>query len=526
MDLKQSLTDKLTEKELSYLKTGFDIIGDIAILEIPDELRKKEKLIAKTLIKIHKNIKTVYKKSGERKGVYRLRKIKKILGNGPETMHKESGCLFKMDVEKTYFSVRESTERLRISEKIKPRENILVLFSGVGPFGIVAAKNHKDSKIDMVEINPMACKYAQENIGINRVSENVRSFCGNANKVLPSIGMENIGIKSDWGRKTLGNMLKSGAKIIEFHLQEGDLENKSEKIRNSIKFLNGKGVRVLVHQPTTYSGKEIILGSEKDFKTIKLAAGKLLETIKGFNNCIGIIMQPTMTAEDLKDCAKESLKENINKLSEIYPEFNEKVFIENIFPKVNAKKEEIEYIVNEAGLKNICLDTAHFTNTGYSTKDLLEFIEKMSKKVRIYFHIADSVGKIKDGKDCVNLGKGKIEFKKIAHLMNFGIIETYSKDFVKGKEIIEDYFYFSKLKQKRYDRIIMPLPETAYKYLDLALENCKTGGAIHLYSILGKSGDEIEKEIKKHKNLKILDKRNVLPYAPGVWKVCFDMIKT
>src|SRR3989338_8571440 len=154
MNLKDVLKGNLNENQLKLVKSSFDIVGDIAILEIPPELAKKEKVIAEAVLKIQKNVKTVCKKAGDRSGTYRLKKYKKIIGNGFETIHKESGCQFKLDISKTYFSVRESTERLRISDKIKKKEKILVLFSGVGPFGIILAKNHTDCKVDMVEINP------------------------------------------------------------------------------------------------------------------------------------------------------------------------------------------------------------------------------------------------------------------------------------------------------------------------------------------------------------------------------------
>src|SRR3989338_713945 len=158
MNLKAALQEKLTEKELSLLKTSFDIIGNIAVLEIPPELRRKEKLIAETLMEIHRNIKTVCKKSSERKGIYRLRGIKKISGNGFETIHRESGCRFKLDIRKAYFSVRESTERQRIADLVKEKEKVLVLFSGIGPSGVIIAKKCP-CQIKMVEINPTACKY-------------------------------------------------------------------------------------------------------------------------------------------------------------------------------------------------------------------------------------------------------------------------------------------------------------------------------------------------------------------------------
>jgi tRNA (guanine37-N1)-methyltransferase len=53
MDLRQKLSKKLSKREMKFLKTSFDIIGDIAVIEIPDELMKKQKLIAETLMNIH-----------------------------------------------------------------------------------------------------------------------------------------------------------------------------------------------------------------------------------------------------------------------------------------------------------------------------------------------------------------------------------------------------------------------------------------------------------------------------------------
>ena len=53
--------------------SSFEIIGSrekaIAIVEIPDELKKKQKEIAQEIIKKHKNVKTVLKKTSERIGI-------------------------------------------------------------------------------------------------------------------------------------------------------------------------------------------------------------------------------------------------------------------------------------------------------------------------------------------------------------------------------------------------------------------------------------------------------------------------
>ena len=414
---------------------------------------------------------------------------------------------------------RESANIVRV----KIDENILVLFSGVGPFGIILAKKTGCS-VDMVEINPKACEYAEENIRLNKVQDKVKNYCGDARKILPVLGMENIGIKSGWRHEAVKNRLCVNPSIIEFYLNYGDLENNPEEIKKSIKFLQKRGIRVMIHQPICYKGKEITLGSEKDFETVDRATKALFELIEGFDNCLGIIMQPMMTEEIKKIVSTNEFKANLGKLIEKYPQFLDKVFLENVFPKIYSKESEIEEIIDEFKLKQIAIDTAHFHNSNQNTKQLRTLLEKISKKVKIYFHVADSIGKVVNGDDCVNLGKGKVDFNLIKDFINFGVIETFSKDEKIGKEIVEDYIWFSKLKQKKYDKIIMPLPETAYQYLDLAKNHLGKNGTIYLYAIEGRKTGDVENEIRKNK-LKIVNKRNVLPYAPGVWKVCFELKK-
>jgi len=183
MGLKNLLEKKLNKKELEYLKTSFDVIGDVAVIEIPDELKKKEKDIARALVKVHPHIKTVLKKSSNRFGEYRLRKMTTIIGRKTETDVKEHGCVFRLDVKKAYFSPRESTERQKVASDVKPKETILVMFSGVAPFAVaIAKKQPKVDKIYAVEINPDAHKYVLNNARINKVGGKVFPICGDVRK--------------------------------------------------------------------------------------------------------------------------------------------------------------------------------------------------------------------------------------------------------------------------------------------------------------------------------------------------------
>ena len=188
MNLKQALENKLTKKELSLLVRSFDIIGNIAIIEIPEKLEKKEKLIAQTLLSLFKNIKTVAKKIGRHKGKYRTQKLKIIAGEKNKiTEHKENNVKIKLDVEKCYFSPRLSNERLRINQRINKNENVLVMFSGVGIYPLVFAKNSFAKKIYGIELNPVAHKYALQNIKINKLEAKLSLFRGDVRNVVDKL---------------------------------------------------------------------------------------------------------------------------------------------------------------------------------------------------------------------------------------------------------------------------------------------------------------------------------------------------
>ncbi len=184
----ESLASVLSSKELKMLHKSQEIVGDILILEIPSELRSKEKVIAETWLKMQKQIKTVVRKDHKHEGTYRTRKVVVLAGeNKKETIHHESGLDFKVHLEKTYFSSRSGNERLRIAKQIKRKEEVLIMFSGVGIYPLVLAKHSFASHIYGIEINPYAHQYAQENSVINRLDNRITLYLGDVWRVLPKI---------------------------------------------------------------------------------------------------------------------------------------------------------------------------------------------------------------------------------------------------------------------------------------------------------------------------------------------------
>ncbi|UCD03436.1 MAG: class I SAM-dependent methyltransferase family protein [Candidatus Aenigmatarchaeota archaeon] len=188
MKLKEALKDVLSEEELKLAPRAFDIVGDVAIIEVPAELRKHRKKIAEAIKKTHPRLQTVCNKKGERSGDYRLSDLELILGKDTETEHTEFGGRFKTDVRKAYFSVRESTERQRIAKMIKPGEKVLVMFSGVSPSPIIYARfQPKVEKVYGIDMNPDAHRYAEQNVIINKVRDKVVPLLGDVRKVATSL---------------------------------------------------------------------------------------------------------------------------------------------------------------------------------------------------------------------------------------------------------------------------------------------------------------------------------------------------
>jgi tRNA (guanine37-N1)-methyltransferase len=185
--LEEALSGKLTPEEIQEIVTSFDIIGTIAITEIPPKMEKYEKEIAKALMKVHPNIKTVAKKLGGMEGEFRVRPIKVIAGKkSTETEYRESGCRITMDAATTYFSVRLSHERERIAAQVNDGERILALFAGVGPFPLVIARTKPTYKLNIasIELNPDAVKYMRKNVVLNKCEGKIEPILGDARTVV------------------------------------------------------------------------------------------------------------------------------------------------------------------------------------------------------------------------------------------------------------------------------------------------------------------------------------------------------
>ncbi len=185
-NLKEALKGILTAREMQFLRTSYDSVGNIAVIEIMPELERKEKKIGEALLLVNPQFETVCKIAGAHKGFFRVQPVKVIAGKRNKTaLYRESGTRLKVDLGKVFFSPRLSHERERISKLIKKGEVVGALFAGVGPFPIVFAKNTEMERAIAIELNPHAVKNMEENIVLNKVSGRVEPVLGDVNKIIP-----------------------------------------------------------------------------------------------------------------------------------------------------------------------------------------------------------------------------------------------------------------------------------------------------------------------------------------------------
>ncbi|MBN1159812.1 MAG: class I SAM-dependent methyltransferase family protein, partial [Candidatus Diapherotrites archaeon] len=182
------LAEKIPKKDLESINTAYDVIGRVAIIEIPWALEKHEALIGEAIIEVNKQVKTVCKKVGEHKGVFRIQELRVIAGEeNTKTEYMENGCRMQMDVAEVYFSPRLSTERFRIAQQVQEKEVVGVLFAGIGPFAFVIAKvQPKIKKIYAVELNQEAYKWMVKNVALNKMAKKIEPIWGDVNEVVPA----------------------------------------------------------------------------------------------------------------------------------------------------------------------------------------------------------------------------------------------------------------------------------------------------------------------------------------------------
>ncbi len=180
MSLRELLKDKLQEEKLLLLPKGFEVIGDIAIINLQPSLYDERHLIAQALVSHSKKIKVVLLKKNKLTGEKRVAEFEILIGDRTTTLHRENGCSFQVDIAKAHFSGKMYFERDRIVQKVNDGEDVLVLFCGAGPF-LIPIKKKRDVRIIGLDNNPAACSMFRKNARLNDIDAEI--VLGDANSI-------------------------------------------------------------------------------------------------------------------------------------------------------------------------------------------------------------------------------------------------------------------------------------------------------------------------------------------------------
>jgi tRNA (guanine37-N1)-methyltransferase len=187
--LKDLLAGVLDGNALRQLVGSYDVVGDIAVILVPPSLVIHEQRIAEAILAANRRVKVVARRAGNYGGEYRTIPLKIVAGERRlETEVREFGVRLRLHPAQVYYSVRSGNERRRIASLVRPGERILVLFSGIAPYPLILSRYSPAAAIVGIEKNPLAHRYAEENLRLNRGTGNIDLYCGDVHEVLPALG--------------------------------------------------------------------------------------------------------------------------------------------------------------------------------------------------------------------------------------------------------------------------------------------------------------------------------------------------
>ena len=499
---KRVLSLREIANKLGIKSIGMDRVGDIAIVHV-DNIKDKS-LLGELILKNYP-VRSVYLKTSERKGVYRLEELELITGkDNPLSLHIENNYKLWVDIKNTYFSPRLANDRLQLSKLTRGKE-VMVLFSGVGPY-VVATAMHSKLSVG-IELNPVAHELAKRNITINKLN-NAFVIKGDAFYTKRLVNKHFLGLKAAIDQ--LDTRINH-SKVIEIHLRDNELENNFDEIYKTIQELSSRDYRVMIHQPFIYKNKRISLSNLDESLEAYLLLEKLVSA-----GAMGYVAHPAPFNGG-------SLTET-DKYLRIYWRKLRHMFIENL---IEDESGDINKIINLAKKyrKNVCIDTAHLIIKGYSLREVIPIINAFDGL--IHLHISNAIpGQIKPhGLPITNPD----EFLFFLQNTNYfsAILEINNKDEYIPLESINSYALLTQRPVKKFDHVLMPLPKDSHSFLEQALQITKNNGFIHMYRFLNSHEQEFQELRNKARamgyDLELVNAVRVGEHSPGIWRYRLDL---
>ncbi|MFX0086924.1 MAG: class I SAM-dependent methyltransferase family protein [Candidatus Hodarchaeota archaeon] len=179
-DIEEILSLEFPNVDFNEITFKYDQMGEIGVLKLdPDSTTFAFRRRAGELVMSQSpKIKVVVNKIHNVEGVERIYPIEYLAGEKiTQSWHLEYGVFINFDIKTTYFNPRLAEEHNRVAMLGSPREKILDLFCGVGPFALHCAKRFS-CRIIALDINTYAIYALKRSIIRNKLNGRIFPIIG------------------------------------------------------------------------------------------------------------------------------------------------------------------------------------------------------------------------------------------------------------------------------------------------------------------------------------------------------------
>ncbi|WP_049980290.1 class I SAM-dependent methyltransferase [Halolamina rubra] len=203
-----SRTPQRTPADLLGYEPTYERLGDVVLVDEDDPDRAAA--IAEAVVESDIPVRSVLNRDSKVKGETRVRDWEVLADEGDdgaptETVHREYGHEFAVDVDEVYFSPRLATERNRVVEQVEPGEHALDMFAGVGPYAIPMAS--AGAEVVACDINSEAIAYLEENAERNGVADRITTHVGDVRELTEEY--------ADWADRLVMNLPHTAAEFAD-----------------------------------------------------------------------------------------------------------------------------------------------------------------------------------------------------------------------------------------------------------------------------------------------------------------------
>lgn len=181
-DLDDRLRERgFDERERAQAPSSWAVIGTIILARF--EQCERESEVGDALLELHRGADTVLATEGI-EGPHREPRVRVVAGAGDtETIHREHGTAYSMDLAEVMFSPGNKAERVRMGEVVTPGEQVFDMFAGIGYFTLPMAR--AGAEVTATERNPTAFRLLLENAVLNEVTDQIDAYRADCRAIRP-----------------------------------------------------------------------------------------------------------------------------------------------------------------------------------------------------------------------------------------------------------------------------------------------------------------------------------------------------